>query len=506
MAASSTRSIAQNPFLAAAPADESTGGSYAMVQAGPAVDPAEVETAELAVEILVKWSDTVLHVSHMSPARSFTVGEEGADLALPAASNVSKTELVNLVGGTPVAMVPAGVAAMIYSDAGAMNLDAAKSAGLADANGCIKIARGLRVEFEFAGCTFEIGGVAAAKKVAGKASTDKRAFGAQALSFGLHAALVGSMFVFMPALASTEDNAQNDDQLYVLRAMMQEAEQAREEDQSEKLSGEMEQKGADQGSGAPSPGEAGMMGSQTSPAKNKRFAMSTNSPERNLSRREALQDAENFGMVELLGMHAAAVNAGPTSPWGTSASGNDAVMANGNMWGEEIGEAGGSNGLHLSGIGEGGGGKFEGVGVGNISTIFGGAGDCTSGPCNGIGKSTGHIQAGHKVGSPKVRIASPNVSGRIPPEVIQRVVRQNFGRFRACYEIGLRNNPNLEGRVAVAFTIGRDGAVGGASNAGSSLPDSGVVSCVASSFRGLSFPAPEQGIVTVTYPISFSPN
>ena len=28
------------------------------------------------------------------------------------------------------------------------------------------------------------------------------------------------------------------------------------------------------------------------------------------------------------------------------------------------------------------------------------------------------------------------------PEVIQRIVRQNYGRFRLCYENGLRNNPD----------------------------------------------------------------
>ena len=98
-----------------------------------------------------------------------------------------------------------------------------------------------------------------------------------------------------------------------------------------------------------------------------------------------------------------------------------------------------------------------------------------------------------------------SVSGRLPPEVIQRIVRQNFGRFRACYEAGMRNNPNLAGRVAVNFVIGRDGSVGQANNAGSDLPDSAVVSCVVRAFYGLSFPAPESGIVTVSYPIAFAP-
>ena len=58
-----------------------------------------------------------------------------------------------------------------------------------------------------------------------------------------------------------------------------------------------------------------------------------------------------------------------------------------------------------------------------------------------------------------------------------RVVRQNYGRFRMCYEQGLGRNPNLEGRVSARFVIGRDGAVSNASNGGSDLPDSGVVSC-----------------------------
>ena len=84
-------------------------------------------------------------------------------------------------------------------------------------------------------------------------------------------------------------------------------------------------------------------------------------------------------------------------------------------------------------------------------------------------------------------------------------MRQNFGRFRLCYENGLRSSPNLQGRVSVRFVIGHDGAVSQVSNGGSDMPDTGVVSCVVRAFYGLSFPQPEGGIVTVTYPIMFSP-
>jgi hypothetical protein len=74
-----------------------------------------------------------------------------------------------------------------------------------------------------------------------------------------------------------------------------------------------------------------------------------------------------------------------------------------------------------------------------------------------------------------------------------------------CYERGLGRNPNLEGRVAARFVIGRDGSFSNVSNGGSDLPDSGVVSCIVSAFYGLSFPPPEGGIVTVVYPIALSP-
>lgn len=102
-------------------------------------------------------------------------------------------------------------------------------------------------------------------------------------------------------------------------------------------------------------------------------------------------------------------------------------------------------------------------------------------------------------------MGATQVSGRLPPETIQRIVRQNFGRFRLCYENGLRNNPNLQGRVSVRFVIGRDGAVSNVSNGGSAMPDTGVVSCVVRSFYGLSFPRPTGGTVTVVYPIMFAP-
>jgi hypothetical protein len=111
---------------------------------------------------------------------------------------------------------------------------------------------------------------------------------------------------------------------------------------------------------------------------------------------------------------------------------------------------------------------------------------------------------GEPAGAPKAsaRGGAASVSGGLPAEVIQRVVRQGFGAYRGCYERGLKSDPNLAGRVSVSFTIGRNGSVSSVSAAGD-LP-SAVKSCVAGAFRGLSFPKPESA-VKVTYPIVFAP-
>jgi len=86
---------------------------------------------------------------------------------------------------------------------------------------------------------------------------------------------------------------------------------------------------------------------------------------------------------------------------------------------------------------------------------------------------------------------SAQAGGRLAPEIIQRVVRRHFRSFRRCYEDGLRNCPNLNGRVTVTFVIERDGRVRRAS--------------VVRRFRSLVFPAPNGGSVTVSYPILFNP-
>ena len=103
------------------------------------------------------------------------------------------------------------------------------------------------------------------------------------------------------------------------------------------------------------------------------------------------------------------------------------------------------------------------------------------------------------------RYGVPQSSGHLPSEVIQRIVRQNDGRYRFCYQHAVQTNPNLAGRVTVKFLISRDGSVGYTADGGSDIPDEGVRQCVVRAFANLTFPSPDSGVVTVFYPIVFSP-
>src|SRR5262249_16578759 len=154
--------------------------------------------------------------------------------------------------------------------------------------------------------------------------------------------------------------------------------------------------------------------------------------------------AREFGMIGILSTGGG--DGGLSSAWGRDDS-------RGNMWGDAIGDSFGAGGLGLSGIGDGGGGggRGEGIGLGNIGTR---SGSISGGQGQGYGSGYGRLGGSH-ANTPKMRQGATTVNGRLPPEIIQRIVRQNFGRFRLCYENGLRSDPKLTGTVATKFTIDR---------------------------------------------------
>jgi hypothetical protein len=106
----------------------------------------------------------------------------------------------------------------------------------------------------------------------------------------------------------------------------------------------------------------------------------------------------------------------------------------------------------------------------------------------------------------RLREGKVTVNGQLPPEVVQRIVRQNFGRFRLCYDSGLKRARALAGQVAVHFVIDTSGSVSRTErDPTTTMTDAEVVSCVIRSVGDLSFPQPQGGPVDVVYPMMFSP-
>jgi hypothetical protein len=101
---------------------------------------------------------------------------------------------------------------------------------------------------------------------------------------------------------------------------------------------------------------------------------------------------------------------------------------------------------------------------------------------------------------PLVRMGASTRVGRLPPEVIQKVVRENMGRFSLCFEAAFRNNPPPFQTVTVGFTIERDGSVNKVQTTSENTSAS-VATCVGKAFRSVVFPKPEGGTVKVSYPI-----
>lgn len=178
--------------------------------------------------------------------------------------------------------------------------------------------------------------------------------------------------------------------------------------------------------------------------------------ERDVARARALREAQEFGMLGLIsGLDGGGIAFGP-------------------------------GGLGL-GLGDGGGFGSGGLGLG---------GSFGSGGLGTLGRRP-HLAS--------IRMGALSVNGRLPPEVVRRVVRQQFGRIRLCYDVGLRSNPALRGRITTKFVIDKDGNVSTAKDGGSDLPDVSVVACVVRAFASVTFPQPEGGIVSVVVPLALSP-
>jgi hypothetical protein len=446
-----------------------------------------------AVQISVFWGDALLEVIELSPPRAFFIGDaartkHAVDFTVPDLPD-PRFALVVREGDFLFVEAPAG-AEMFYASGAVAFEDAAASLGERAPLGAVPIdvhLGALRISVSLgareARCPRALGGDDHGRPLAFFAS-----------SLCAVGALASMMAYFTPPLGLTDDEDRDHDQLILMNQYLDATAERERKEEEAAGGGEKDKPRADED---PARGEAGRIGKPDPVAHDKRGSGSEPGavPRPAITRAEALQAAREFGLVGMLASGAA----GNVAAWEDPGVGD--VAASGGLFGTDL-EATGMGGLALAGIGEGGGGHSNQIGIHGIGT-------CGGAECGGSGFGVGSFRKGpgHAPKGPQLRMAGVTVvKGGIPADVIQRIVRQSFGRFRGCYEDGLRTNPMLEGRVTARFVISRDGSVGAVQSGGSDLPDAHVVACVLRTYSSLSFPSPGEGVVTVTYPLSFSPS
>ncbi|MHB1843821.1 MAG: AgmX/PglI C-terminal domain-containing protein [Deltaproteobacteria bacterium] len=161
--------------------------------------------------------------------------------------------------------------------------------------------------------------------------------------------------------------------------------------------------------------------------------------------------------------------------------------------GAGMGDAHGVGGLGSRGTGPGGGGTA--LGIGGLGTKG-----------NGHGRGGyGSIDLGGRgKGDTRIVPGRTTVVGSLSKDIIAKIIRRHWNEIKYCYETELNKNPNLYGKVSVAFTIDGAGSVSDANVNETTMNNSNVESCMLTRVRRWRFPEPKGGgQVFVTYPWVF---
>lgn len=164
-----------------------------------------------------------------------------------------------------------------------------------------------------------------------------------------------------------------------------------------------------------------------------------------------------------------------TAPSGRALAAIGPLDKSGKDWNKDAN----GKGVVISTKGKGGGGSTSGLG-----TLKGGV--------TGQGGGVGLIED------------ESEVTGGLDRELIAQYIKTQLGQILYCYERQLSANPDLEGKIAVRFTIGSTGQVVSQKIGDTTLKNATVEGCILNRVALWKFPAPQGGTsVVVTYPFLF---
>lgn len=484
---------------------------WGIAASAPPVNPSDVEDAASAGELMIMWGDnSVLHVAHMSPPRSFYLGEPSASgrvdyLVDSVVLGGDRMPVVVETGGNIGVVVPAGAEGEVVVGDSSQTFAELAAAGKLQA--CSELAgaqqyvlpRNAVARVRYKGLQFVTKATSVGKRIGVGAEGPN--WGQQIwtiVSLGIHATFL-LMFYFLPPSSRTLSLDLLHDGNRLIDYMVEPPETV-EEETPEWLENVENADDTEGGTGKRHKDDEGAMGEESHEKTTNRYGIEgpEDNPDPHMAREAAREAARNAGAIGALASLAGAWNS-PTSPYGAdTALGADPMSALGALMGDQIGGNFGFGGLGLRGTGRGGGGTGEGtIGLGNIGTIGHGAG---TGSGSGYGSGAGGF-SGRSASVPRIRTGEADVRGSLSREVIRRVIRRHINEVRFCYEQELTARPDLAGRVTVSFIIAATGAVQTASVASTTLSNARVEQCIVTAVRRWTFPAPDGGgIVGVNYP------
>ena len=496
-------------------ADEEGGDNvvYQLIPQTPPVNPADVDSGESAVEVVILWGElSILHVEHMSPPRAFYVGEATDSKGKPTTDfligseslGVERMPVVVESGSTVAVVIPHGATGDITLGNQVISIEELAAQGQLQSAAELAGARqyplppGATARVMYRGFTLVVKPVSAARKVGvGEGQrVDWKSYVWTFASMAFHTGLLLLFYFLPPRSSSLSLDLLNADSRLVKYLI--EPPETVEEETPEWL---QENKDDDEGGkGKRHKDEEGQMGKKDEKKTKNKFGIEgpQDNEDPHMAREEAKQMAANAGIIGILKASVGAWNS-PTSPYGRdSALGNDPMSALGALMGDQIGSNFGFGGLGLRGTGRGGGGTGEGtIGLGNVGTIGHGAGGGTG---SGYGSGAGGFH-GRDAKVPRIRSGQADVHGSLSKEVIRRIIGRHINEVRFCYEQELNSRPDLQGRISIKFIISPTGAVQTSAVDNSDMGNAKVEQCIAQAVRRWTFPAPEGGgIVVVSYP------
>lgn len=124
---------------------------------------------------------------------------------------------------------------------------------------------------------------------------------------------------------------------------------------------------------------------------------------------------------------------------------------------------------------------------------------------SGYGRGVGAIDRTHCDNKPRYRSGKLTVNGSLSEHAVARFVHMHSDEIKQCYESEFEQNNELNGIIAMKFSIQPSGEVQNVKVIRSTMDNMKVENCISAAFRSWTFLIPADGkLVDVTFPMKLT--